>query len=91
MLILIPIIIHIIIPITITTLITTPISINIHIHITAHALALNNILTSVPLQRAPIRRHLGIPPHLSLLAGSCHQLRRHREPTSIKGLSHDAL
>ncbi|KAK5882474.1 hypothetical protein CesoFtcFv8_021057 [Champsocephalus esox] len=87
MLILIPILIHI----AITTPITTPISINIHIHITAPALALSNILTSVPLQRAPVRPHLGIPPHPSLLAGSCHQLHRHREPTSIKGLLHVAL
>lgn len=49
-----------------------------------------NTLTSAPLPRAPTRLCLGIPLHLSLLAGSCRQLRRHKEPTSIKGLSHAA-
>lgn len=49
-----------------------------------------NILTSAPLPHAPTRLRLGIPLHLSLLAGSCHQLRHHREPTSIKGLLHAA-
>lgn len=80
-------------PIPIHTRITTltPISTCIHIPITTHTLTLSNILTSVPRPRAPIRPHHGIPRLPSLLAGSRHQLHRHREPTSIKGLLHAAL
>lgn len=58
--------------------------------ITTRTPTLRNILMSAPLPRAPTRPRLGIPPHLSLLAGSCHRLRRHNEPTSIKGLLHAA-
>lgn len=54
------------IPIHIPILTPIPISIHIRILITARTLTLSNILTSVPLPRA----HRGIPPHLSLLAGS---------------------
>lgn len=79
------------IPFAITTPTPIPISTHIHIPITTRTLTLNNILTSVPLPLAPIRPHHGIPPHLSLLAGSCHRLHRHKEPTSIKGLLHAAL
>lgn len=80
------------IPIRITSPITPiPISTRIHIPTTTPSLTLNNTLTSAPLPLAPARPRRGIPRRQSLLAGSCHQLRRHREPTSIKGLLHAAL
>lgn len=80
------------IPIQIPTLIpiTNPILISTHVstHITTRTHALSIILTSALLPPAPTHPHPGIPPHLSLLAGSCRQRRHRREPTFIKGPLH---
>lgn len=68
-----------------------PISTHTRIPIATRTLTLSKILMSAPPSHTPIRPNHGIPPHLSLLAGSCHLLHRHKEPTFIKGLLRAAL
>lgn len=64
-----------------------------HMHIPSVALTLTlcSNLGPAPLPHSLIHTPHGIPPHPSLLAGSCHQLHHPKKPTFINGLLHVAL